>query len=114
MARLANHCNANLLAVSLWVPNRHVPERNMKAVGVAHERLVFSRRVQVLVKELAAAIPSDARTVLDVGCGDGTIDMLLGRQRPELLISGVDVLIRPQTKIPVNAFDGEHLPFPDR
>ena len=86
----------------------------MGAIGVLHERLVFNRRTQVLARELAETIPADARTVLDVGCGDGTIDALVMRQRPDLEITGVDVLVRPKNHIPVQLFDGRQLPFPDQ
>jgi ubiquinone/menaquinone biosynthesis C-methylase UbiE len=50
---------------------------------------------------------------LDVGCGDGRIDSLIARDRPELMITGLDVLARPNASIPVATFDGRHLPLPD-
>lgn len=83
-------------------------------VGTLHERLVFSRRTQVLAKQIGETIPSGVKTVLDVGCGDGTIDALLMEHRPSLTIDGVDVLIRPTTRIPVRSFDGNHIPFDDK
>lgn len=86
----------------------------MRTIGVLHERLVFHRRTQVLARELADAMPAGTSTVLDVGCGDGTIDVLLQRLRPELAITGVDVLVRPKNDIPVRVFDGKRLPFPDQ
>lgn len=57
----------------------------MDAIGVLHENLVFRRRTRVLAEELAKAIPDDGRTVLDVGCGDGTIDVLVKQLRPNLV-----------------------------
>jgi SAM-dependent methyltransferase len=83
------------------------------AVGVLHGRLVFARRTGVLATALSQAIPTEARSVLDVGCGDGTIDAMLMERRPDLAITGVDVLVRPQTRVPVHAFDGKRLPFAD-
>ena len=83
------------------------------AVGFLHDRLIFSRRTKALAEALDRAIPADALTVLDVGCGDGTIDTLLLRRRPGLAITGVDVLVRPETRIPVRQFDGQRLPFED-
>jgi SAM-dependent methyltransferase len=83
-------------------------------VGALHEHLVFNRRTQILARELSGAIPETAHSVLDVGCGDGTIDRLIEQRRPDLTLSGVDVLIRPKTHIPVQKFDGHHLPFPDQ
>ncbi len=83
------------------------------AIGVMHERWVFERRTKALCRHLAALIPAGA-SVLDVGCGDGTIDTLLERERPDLSLRGVDVLVRPTAKIPVQAFDGHRLPQGDR
>ena len=85
----------------------------MGAVGLLHDRLVVSRRARVLARELAG-VCSDARTVLDVGCGDGLIDRMIREQCPGLSITGVDVLVRPHTHIPVQQFDGTRLPFADK
>ena len=52
--------------------------------------------------------------MLDVGCGDGSISALLCSKRPDLEILGVDVLRRDRTHIPVQMFDGAHLPFQDK
>jgi len=82
------------------------------AVGVLHETLVVSRRVRVLADHLAALLPRNAK-VLDVGCGDGTIDRLIAQQSPGISIEGIDVLVRPDAKIPVRGFDGIHIPYPD-
>jgi SAM-dependent methyltransferase len=70
------------------------------------------RRAEVLADRLAEIVPHAAR-VLDVGSGDGQIAWLLGQRRPDLRIEGVDVQVRPQTAIPVTAFDGHRLPFDD-
>jgi SAM-dependent methyltransferase len=51
--------------------------------------------------------------VLDVGCGDGRVSQRLLQQRPDLTIQGIDVHVRPQTSIPVVAFDGRTAPYPD-
>ncbi len=77
-----------------------------------HGGLVFDQRTQVLSERLAQLLPENAR-VLDVGCGDGTIDRLIGKHRPNVTISGIDLIVRPQTQIPVTAFDGAHIPFKD-
>ncbi len=78
----------------------------------AHGEYVFSRRVRVLSQRLAALLPPAAR-VLDVGCGDGSIAALIEQQRPDVTISGIDVLVRPQTRIPVTEFDGVTIPYDD-
>src|SRR5258706_10329694 len=82
-------------------------------LGAVHGSLVFDRRTRVLAEHLSAMIPPRA-AVLDVGCGDGTIDALILRRRRDIKIQGVDVLIRPSTKIKVEAFDGKTLPAADK
>lgn len=84
----------------------------MNWVEKLHSGFVYSRRVQILAKRLSELLPENAK-VLDVGCGDGLIDKLIMEYRPDVSISGVDVLIRPQTHIPVKQFDGVSLPFAD-
>jgi ubiquinone/menaquinone biosynthesis C-methylase UbiE len=84
----------------------------MTALGKVHSALVFSRRIQVLARELAKQIPRDSR-VLDVGCGSGDIAAAIMAQRPDVTIEGVDVLVRTQTRIPVLEYDGRTLPHPD-
>src|SRR5690348_7110743 len=81
-------------------------------IGAAHRRLVFGRRTRVLASRLADILSSGS--VLDVGCGDGTIDVLITETRPDVEIIGVDVLARPSAQIHVRPFDGRQLPFSDR
>ena len=78
-----------------------------------HNSVVFGRRVRVLARALADAIPGPGR-VLDLGCGDGQIAAELMRLRPDLAVEGVDVLLRPVTHIPVTLYDGAVLPFADQ
>ncbi|HEY0158834.1 MAG TPA: class I SAM-dependent methyltransferase [Thermoanaerobaculia bacterium] len=84
----------------------------MKVVDRYHDRFVFGRRVSVLSRHFAEVLPKNA-TVLDVGSGDGQMAIAIMRQRPDLRIEGVDVLVRPATAIPVRRFDGTALPFGD-
>jgi SAM-dependent methyltransferase len=77
-----------------------------------HEEVVHGRRVKVLSKRLAPLFPEGAK-VLDVGCGDGLIAKLIGQERPDLAIEGIDVLVRPHTHIPVRPFDGRRIDSPD-
>jgi SAM-dependent methyltransferase len=76
-----------------------------------HGGYVHNRRVRVLCAELVRLLPTDA-TILDVGCGDGMLDALMQEQRPDVCIEGIDVLVREDTQIPVQHFDGRHIPFP--
>jgi SAM-dependent methyltransferase len=80
-------------------------------LDVLHGRLVFTRRVDRLAEALAARLPTRA-SVLDIGCGDGSIAAAIVERRPDLSFSGVDVLVRPATWIPVIGYDGSTLPFP--
>jgi len=84
----------------------------MSLVGRLHGRAVFERRVRVLGEHLAPLLPPAAR-VLDVGCGDGAIASAVMERRPDVTITGIDVLIRASTHIPVSPFDGSSIPFDD-
>jgi SAM-dependent methyltransferase len=81
-------------------------------IGAAHKRLVFDRRTHVLASRIADILYPGS--VIDVGCGDGTIDVLIREARPDVEISGVDVLVRPSAQIKVIPFDGRRLPFDER
>jgi ubiquinone/menaquinone biosynthesis C-methylase UbiE len=84
----------------------------MNPIDSIHGQYVFTRRIRVLSDHIAKLIPQHAR-LLDVGCGDGTLTKRLCELRPDITAEGVDVLVRPQTAIPVTKFDGHKLPFAD-
>jgi SAM-dependent methyltransferase len=84
----------------------------MSLIEKIHGKCVFQRRVTVIAGRLAALLPRNA-SVLDVGCGDGSLAKLIQDQRPDVRIRGIDVLVRPQTAIPVEPFDGTHIPVAD-
>ncbi len=77
-----------------------------------HDSFVFSRRVHVLSEMFAARIPEHA-SILDVGCGDGTIASLVAQMRPDVTIRGVEVTHRSGGKITCDVFNGTTLPFAD-
>ena len=81
-------------------------------VGVLHDKLAFGRRTRVLSDWFAEFAPRNSR-ILDVGCGGGLISSLLRSKRPDVSIQGIDVLVRDNTHIPVDSFDGTHIPFED-
>jgi SAM-dependent methyltransferase len=85
----------------------------MSIVGSLHGRVVHTRRVQVLAQHLASVIPPHS-SVVDVGCGDGRLTAAIGQLRPDTSVSGLDVLQREETLVPVRLFDGATLPLPDR
>ena len=74
-----------------------------------HARYSYSRRLRVLSDHLAEIIPENA-SVLDVGCGDGELSGLVMQKRPDVRIAGIDVLLRPHSKIPVTLYDGQNFP----
>jgi SAM-dependent methyltransferase len=86
----------------------------MTLVGKLHTKMVFGRRVRVLSGMLAERVPAGARSLVDIGCGDGQIAHLVAEKHPQLQITGVDVLVRPKTWIPVQPFDGTTLPLADQ
>ncbi|HEY9218255.1 MAG TPA: class I SAM-dependent methyltransferase, partial [Phenylobacterium sp.] len=57
--------------------------------------------------------PQGAR-VLDIGCGSGDIAAAIMARRPDVAIQGVDVFVRPETRIPVAGYDGKTLPYADQ
>lgn len=81
-------------------------------IGRWHRAFVFQRRTRVLAELLAAQIPQGA-SVLDVGCGDGTIASRIAELRPDISIQGVEFLVRPGCKIECRSFDGLTLPYPN-
>ncbi len=81
-------------------------------IGRLHRRGVHSRRVRVLAEHLAALIPPGT-SILDVGCGDGLLASRLLDAVPGVSISGIDVLVREESAIPVERFDGQTIPHPD-
>ena len=84
----------------------------MSLIERLHGGYVVDRRVEVLCRHLTPLVPQQAR-VLDVGCGDGPLSSVLLRRRPDIVLQGIDVLIRDRTRIPVQPFDGRILPFGD-
>jgi hypothetical protein len=65
---------------------------SMRGIGTLRERLVVPRRSAVLADTISRAL-IDAQTGLDVGCGEGSIDLLIQAAEPGLVIRGVDVLV---------------------
>jgi ubiquinone/menaquinone biosynthesis C-methylase UbiE len=89
------------------------PSWPLSWIARSHHAMVFGRRTRVLTEAIAPLIPPGA-SVLDIGCGDGTIGSLLAVQRPDITIEGVEIAPRSTCRISCRAFDGAQLPFPDR
>ena len=77
-----------------------------------HAEVIFPRRVKALATRLSAHIPPGS-SVLDVGSGSGWISAEIKAGVTGVAITGIDVLVRPYTHIPVVQFDGKSIPFPD-
>jgi SAM-dependent methyltransferase len=84
----------------------------MSLIEYVHGGYVHQRRVDVLSDHMARLIPANAR-VLDVGCGDGLLARRIMQKRSDIELRGLDVLVRGQTHIPVEAFDGQVIPYAD-
>lgn len=84
----------------------------MSIYKALYQSAISTPRNRRLARQLADRLPQGA-SVLDVGCGDGLIDSLILAARPDLSLTGLDVLLRPATHISVQAFDGHSLPLAD-
>src|SRR5512140_2092244 len=80
-------------------------------LGSVHHTFVFSRRIRVLSRDIAALLPPGR--VVAVGSGSGRIGSAIASLRADVSVEGFDVLIRPGQAIPTRLFDGETLPIPD-
>ena len=77
-----------------------------------HQKRVHGRRVRVLASHLSALIPPNS-SLLDVGCGDGWLAQLLSEKVSGLSVSGIDVLLREESAIPIQQYDGQSIPYLD-
>lgn len=84
-----------------------------KSIGQAHEKLVFNRRVRVLVEEIGTLLPANSE-MLDVGTGDGQIAKMIGEQQSGTTVRGIDIMKRETIHIPVTLFDGTTIPMDDK
>jgi SAM-dependent methyltransferase len=80
-------------------------------LGRVHRRAVFGRRVRVLAELLAARIPAGA-SVLDIGCGDGSIAKRITSFNPSVNVQGIEYAPRVNCMIECKAFDGSSIPYP--
>ena len=83
-----------------------------KSIGRVHEKLVFNRRVRVLVDGIGALLPVES-SMLDVGTGNGEIAKLIGERQKGTQVQGIDIMLRETTHIPVTLFDGTTIPLED-
>jgi SAM-dependent methyltransferase len=83
-----------------------------RALFEAHHERIRVPRVERVARALAGQI-GRASSILDVGCGDGTIARDVAGRVGAQRVVGVDVKVWDRVEIEVSRYDGEHLPFPD-
>ena len=77
-----------------------------------YKLIVGNRRIDRLSSVLMQYLPDDINTLLDFGCGTGKISSNIAISRPKMKIIGLDTLVRPETYISVQEFNGKgKLPF---
>jgi SAM-dependent methyltransferase len=84
------------------------------AIRKLHGLFVRESRADAIARNLTELIAHDAKTILDVGCGDGLIDQAIMARRGDLAIEGIDLFPRPEALIPVRPFDGRAIPCADK
>jgi SAM-dependent methyltransferase len=89
-----------------------LPPPTMSLFDRIHEGFVFGRRVRMISDHLAKLMPPSC-DVLDVGCGDCSVGASIVSKRRDVVMSGVDVVVRNRGRMPIITADGKALPFPD-
>ena len=79
----------------------------------AHSSMVLKRRVRRLAELIAGLLPEEELKGLDLGCGSGEVSRHLMDLRPDLKVSGSDLIVRPDAVIDVVGSNADNLPFPD-
>jgi SAM-dependent methyltransferase len=85
----------------------------MSVTEWVHGRVIHPARVRNLARGLGELL-SPGSSLLDVGCGDGSLAVLLREQCRLADVEGVDVFVRDEVAIPARAFDGRQMPWPDK
>lgn len=82
----------------------------MNPIEWIHERFISGRRVETLGRLLVRHLPQNA-SLLEVGAGSGELLSWIATERPDLDVTGIDILVREDTEVPIAAFDGETIPY---
>lgn len=76
-----------------------------------HNWFIYDRRMSQLSMWISTIINMfHISEILDVGAGDGKIDNIL-MNKNNVQITGIDVLVRDKTFIPVTEYDGRTIPY---
>jgi len=88
----------------------------VKVLTDVHHRTIHVPRVRRVAQALAPLIAQagGARSLLDVGCGDGSIAARVGQAVGAERVVGLDVALRDDSAIEAFAYDGGLLPFADQ
>ena len=86
----------------------------MTPIESLHEKHVKQRRVRVLGELISRFFGDTRATVLDIGCGDGAIAKFLTAKSTGLSVTGIDTLVRSDTAVTVNSFDGQKIPYGEK
>lgn len=83
----------------------------MQVLAPLQGLIAESPRRSLLADKIAAILPDEPLSAVDIGCGliDGGIHI----DRPLKMI-GLDIETRPHAPIPVMSFDGSSIPFPNK
>jgi ubiquinone/menaquinone biosynthesis C-methylase UbiE len=74
---------------------------------------IYEHRKQVLVKLISPHLKPGDR-VLDIGCGFGHLGRALMDASPDIQVEGLESVKRGGELIPVTAYSGHQIPFPDQ
>ena len=78
-----------------------------------HEKSIVTSRRARLVDAICGLVPRSIDSLLDVGCGDGSMTKIVAERVGARDVHGVDVKIRPNSVVDVQEYDGRRLPFED-
>ncbi len=78
-----------------------------------HSRSHVGARRDKLTNAIVELAPKRVESMLDVGCGDGTMTRAVADKLGAHDVHGVDIKIRPGLAIDVVEYDGKSLPFDD-
>ncbi len=67
-----------------------------------------------IIRYMSPLFDDAPATVLDIGCGNGSFSHHLMEAKPNLKITGVETVQRPDCIIPNQKYDGTTLPFADK
>jgi 2-polyprenyl-3-methyl-5-hydroxy-6-metoxy-1,4-benzoquinol methylase len=77
----------------------------------AHFRSVSEPRAERIAKAFAKLAPLGAKSLLDIGCGDGVLATRVGALTGTTTLAGVDIKAQPNCHISVQTYNGLQLPF---